>query len=170
MNPLRHHRDGRGSGSDSAEARRGVPGVGPEVTGVAQGAAPALAGASGGPLFGATVTSAKSVRPWSSVTVTRTVIEPEVGAMTVAVEVPAPVMEGGLTVGATTVQAKVASVRPQAAALADAFNETFWPGATLAGSATAAIGRSAAATEPAAFAMPAPQVSMVQRHWASWKS
>ena len=36
--------------------------------------------------------------------------------------------------GDTTVQAKLATVRPQAAALADAFSETFWPAATDAGS------------------------------------
>jgi hypothetical protein len=82
-----------------------IPGVGPEVTGVAQGAAPALAGAREVTLFGVTETSAKSVRPWSSVTATRTVIEPAVGAMTTAVEVPAPVIDGGLMVGATTVHA-----------------------------------------------------------------
>ena len=34
----------------------------------------------------------------------------------------------------------------------------------------AAIGRSAAATELAAFAMPAPQVLVVQRHCTTWKS
>ena len=86
--------------------------------------------------------------------------------MIVAVGVFAPVMAGGLMVGSTTVQAKLAMVLPQAAALPDAFNETFCPGETV-GSATAAIGRSAAVTDPAAFAMPAPQVLVVQRHCSS---
>ena len=143
--------------------------MGPEVTGVAQAVMPALAGARLVALFGVTVTSAKSVRPWSSVTVTRTVKEFVVGAMTVAVAVLAPTMAGGLVSGATLVQAKLATVLPHAAALAAAFSETFCPGATDVGSPMAAIGRSAAATEPAAFAMPAPHVAVVHKHW-TWKS
>ena len=140
------------------------------MTGAAQAVTPALAGATLAALFVAMKTSAKSVRPRSSVTVTRTVIDPELGAMSVAVEVFAPPTTGGFTAGAVTDQAKLDRVLPHAAALADAFNETFWPGATFAGNTTAAIGRSAAATEPAAFAMPAPQVATVHRHWTSWKS
>jgi hypothetical protein len=41
----------------------GVTGVGPEVTGVAQGVVPALVGATLVALAGANETSAKSVRP-----------------------------------------------------------------------------------------------------------
>ena len=105
-----------------------------------------------------------------SVTVTRTVIEPEVGAMTVAVEVSAPTIAGGLVVGEITLQANVEIVRLQAAALAAAFRVTFWPAATFVGRNTAAIGRSAASMEFAALAMPAPQVAVVHRHCSSWKS
>ena len=85
----------------------GVVGVAPEATGVAQAdvALPAFAGASLSALLGPTVTSAKSVRPWSSVTVTRTVSVPDVGAMTVAVEEFAPVIAGGLVGGDTYAQA-----------------------------------------------------------------
>ena len=85
----------------------GVVGVVPEVTGVAQAvvALPALAGASLSTLVGPTMTSAVSIRPWSSVTVTRTVRFPEVGAMTVAVEVFAPVMAGGFVGKLTYAQA-----------------------------------------------------------------
>ena len=147
-----------------------TPGVGPDTTGVAQGEVPALAGARLEALFEPMVTSATSVRPWSSVTVTRTTIEPDVGARTEAVAEFAPTIAGGLTVGSTTLQAKAATVLPQAAALADAFSETLCPGATFVDNATAAIGRSAAATELAAFAMPAPQVAVVHRHCSSWKS
>lgn len=50
-------------------------------------------------------TSAVSIFPWVSVTVTRSVTDPEVGAMTVADEELAPTMAGGLVSGATTVQA-----------------------------------------------------------------
>jgi hypothetical protein len=82
-----------------------VVGVVPEVTGAAQGVVPALAGAEDTALTGPTRTSAQSARPWSSVTVTRTVSVPEVGATTVAVDVFAPVMAGGLPVGATYSQA-----------------------------------------------------------------
>jgi hypothetical protein len=78
-----------------------VVGVVPEVTGAAQAVVPALAGAEDVALAGLTTTSAESTRPWSSVTVTRTVRVPEVGATTVAVDVLAPVMAGGL-VGAPT--------------------------------------------------------------------
>jgi len=78
-----------------------VVGVGPEVTGAAQAVAPAFAGAAEVALAELTTTSAASVRPWSSVTVTRTVNVPEAGAITVAVEVFAPVMAGGLAGGAT---------------------------------------------------------------------
>jgi hypothetical protein len=144
--------------------------VGPEVTGTAQAALPADAGAVLMAAFDSMRTSAESVRFWLSVTVTRSVIEPEAGAMTVAEEVSVPTMAGGLVSGATTLQAKVATVLPQAAALPDALSVTFWPAATLPGKDTAAIGRSAASSELAAFAMPAPQVLVVHRHCTSWKS
>jgi len=79
----------------------GFVGVVPDVTGAAQAVVPALADAEVVALAGRTMTSAESVRPWSSVTVTRTVSVPEAGAMTVAVDVVAPVIAGGL-VGAAT--------------------------------------------------------------------
>ena len=84
--------------------------------------------------------------------------------MTVALALFAPAIAGGLVEGTSTVHEYEAIVRPQDAALAAALRETFWPGNTDPGSTTAAIGRSAAATAPAAFAMPAPQVFAVHRH------
>jgi hypothetical protein len=147
-----------------------APGVGPDVTAAAQAAAPADAGAVDVALEGPMMTSALSIRLWLSVTVTRTVIEPEAGAMTVAVEVSAPTIAGGLVVGETTVQENDAIVRLQAAALAAALRLTFWPGATFAGRVTAAMGRSAASIEFDALTMPAPQVAVVHRHCSSWKS
>ena len=79
-------------------------GVDPEVTGVAQGVLPADAGAALVARFGSTFTSAVSTRFRLSVTVSRRVIAPELGAMTVAVDVSAPAMAGGLVAGDTTVQ------------------------------------------------------------------
>ena len=93
--------------------------------------------------------------------------------MTVAVAVFAPTMAGGLVVGETTVQANEATLRPQAAALAEALRLTFWPGETDAGREMAAIGRAAANTELVASTMPAPQTAVVHRHcsvWMSWVS
>lgn len=146
------------------------PGVGPEVTGAAHGVLPAFAGAWLVEPLGVTVTSALSLRPWLSVTVTRNLIAPKVGATTVAVLVSAPKMAGGLAVGSTTVQANPATVRPQAAALADALKVAFCPAETEPGREMAAMGRSAASTALKASAMPAPQVAVVHRHCASWKS
>jgi hypothetical protein len=82
-----------------------LPGVGPEVTGVAQAWAPAAFGAAEVARLGSTTTSAESVRPRSSVTVTRKVTAPELGALIEAVALSAPTIVGGLTTGATTVQA-----------------------------------------------------------------
>lgn len=147
-----------------------APGVAPEVTGAAQGLLPAFAGAWLVALAGVTVTSALSIRPWLSVTVTRSLTDPEVGATTVAVLVLAPRMAGGLVVGSTTVHANPATLRPQAAALAEALNVAFCPGETEPGRETAAMGRSAASTALKASAMPAPQVAVVHRHCDSWKS
>lgn len=144
-----------------------VVGVVPEVTGGAQAVVPAMAGAEDVALTEPTMTSAQSTRPWSSVTVTRTVSVPDVGATTVAVDVFAPVMAGGLAGGATYSQAYPATERPQEAALPVAFRDTFCPGETLPGRETAAIGLSAATTEPKAFAMPEPQTAVVQRHCVS---
>ena len=76
-----------------------VVGVIPEVTGAVQAVEPALAGAEDVALAGPTTTSAESTRPWSSVTVTRTVRVPDVGATTVAIDVFAPVKAGGLAGG-----------------------------------------------------------------------
>ena len=78
--------------------------MGPEVTGVAQGVLPADAGAALAARFGSTFTSAVSTRFKLSVTVSRRVIAPELGATTVAVDVSAPTMAGGLVRGDTTVQ------------------------------------------------------------------
>jgi hypothetical protein len=72
---------------------------------MAHGVLPALAGAKLTAVFEETPTTAESTRPWSSVTVTRTMTVPEAGATTVAVEVSAPAMAGGLVVGSCTVQA-----------------------------------------------------------------
>lgn len=141
-----------------------MPGVTPEVTGVEHAAPPADDGAALVVRLGSTTTSAASTRPWSSVTITRKVIDPEVGARTEAVAVSAPMTAGGLMVGETTVQAKVATVRPQAAALAEAFRLTFCPGESDAGREIAAIGRAAANTELMASTMPAPQTAVVHRH------
>ncbi len=64
----------------------------------------------------------------------------------------------------TFVQAKVETVCPQAAALPMPLRTTFWPGLTVVGSVTAAIGRSATFTAPGALAIPAPQVAVLQLH------
>ena len=82
-----------------------VVGVGPDVTGLAQGVVPAKAGASLLAPSGSTRTSAVSVRPRSSLTVRRTVIEPLLGATIDAIDEFAPVIAGGLMLGETTVQA-----------------------------------------------------------------
>src|SRR5690348_14894135 len=74
-------------------------GVVPEVMLAMQALLPALAGAEVVALVVPTTTLAESLWPWSSVTVTLSVTEPEVGAMTVAVAVLAPVIGGGLEVG-----------------------------------------------------------------------
>ena len=140
------------------------PGVGPDVTATGQGVAPAEAGAWVVAELAPTTTSAVSIRPWLSVTVTRRVTDPVVGTSTVALLVFAPRIAGEPAFGATMLQAKPTTVRPQAAALAEALKEAFWPPTTVRGRLTAAMGRSAASTEAAASAMPAPQVVVVQRH------
>jgi hypothetical protein len=123
---------------------------------------PALGGAPVVAAVGVTSTSAVSVRPWSSLTVTRTVKLPAAGATTTA--------ESGVGLPAMTPapaaidQSNAASVRLQAAALPAVERSTFCPGLTLAGVIIAAIGRCAAATAAAAFAMPAPHVDVVQLH------
>ena len=81
------------------------PGVGPEVTGMAQGVLPEFEGAVLAAELVPSTTSAVSIRPWLSLTVTRSVTDPEVGAMTVAEEEFAPTMAGGSVSGDTTVQA-----------------------------------------------------------------
>ena len=83
----------------------GGAGVGPGVMAAAQAADPALAGAELTVRVDSTTISAESVRACESVTVTRSVNEPTVGASTVADAVLAFSMAGGLSVGATTVQA-----------------------------------------------------------------
>src|SRR5688572_15216428 len=157
-----------GGGEGGGEV--GVPGVTPDVTGVAQAVSPADAGAADVVRVGSTTTSVASTRPRSSMTVTRSVIDPELGAMTVAAAVFAPTIAGGLIVGETTVQAYEETFRPQAAALAAALRLTFWPADTDAGREMAAIGRAAANTELVASTMPAPQTSLVQRHCSVWMS
>ena len=146
------------------------PGVTPETTGDAQGPVPAAGGAPVDALEDVITTSAVSARPKLSVTVNRSVIDPEPGAATLAFAPFAPVTAGGFATGAMTDHACEASVRPHAAALPEASRETVWPAETLAGRNTAATGRSAASTELAALTMPAPQVVVVQRHCASCTS
>jgi hypothetical protein len=101
------------------------PGVGPDTMAAVQAAEPAWAGAALVARLDSTSTVAESVRPWESVTVIRKVKLPVAGATTVAMALSAPRIAGGLTVGVTTVHAKLASVRPHAAALPDAFRTTF---------------------------------------------
>ena len=79
------------------------PGVMPEVTGAAQAVVPAVVGASLLADVLPTITSALSACPRLSVTVTRRVTVPTVGAMTVAELVFAPNRAGGFVVGAATV-------------------------------------------------------------------
>src|SRR5437868_7120697 len=86
-----------------------------------------------------TTTSAASCRPASSVTVRRIVYEPDAGATTIAVAVLAPWI--GFVGLVTFVHAWLLIVWPQAAALPVPDSVTFWPGATVAGTNTAAIGR-----------------------------
>src|SRR6185369_2260072 len=57
-----------------------------------------------------------------------------------------------------------AMVCPVAAVLVPAGSATLWPGFTVVGGTTTAIGRNAASTAPGAFAIPAPHVSVVQLH------
>jgi hypothetical protein len=71
-----------------------IPGVGPEVTGVAQAAVPAVTGAGLLARVGSTSTSAVSTRFWSSVTVNRIVTDVNAGATTEALAVLAPLMAG----------------------------------------------------------------------------
>jgi hypothetical protein len=82
-----------------------IPGVGPEVTGIAQGATPADAGAALLARDGSMRMSAESTRLWSSVTVNRSVTAVKAGAITEALAVLAPLMAGGLLAGDTTVHA-----------------------------------------------------------------
>jgi hypothetical protein len=77
-------------------------GVGPEVTALAQAAVPAETGAVLVARVGSSRMSAVSVRFWSSVTVSRSVMSPTDGASREAVAVLAPEMVGGFEVGATT--------------------------------------------------------------------
>jgi hypothetical protein len=79
--------------------------VGPEVTPAAQGVTPAAAGAVLVMLSELTTTSAKSVSPRLSVTVRPIVIDPALGAITIAVAVSAPTMAGAFVDGSTTDQA-----------------------------------------------------------------
>jgi hypothetical protein len=88
----------------------------------------------------------------------------------VAEDVSAPTIVGGFELGWVTTQVYEAMFRLQAAALAAALSVTFWPAETLVGTAMAAIGRSAAVTDLAALAIPAPQVVTVHRHSANWVS
>src|SRR5882724_8131067 len=60
--------------------------------------------------------------------------------------------------------AYVVTVWLQAAALPVPASETFCPAETVAGTAMAAMGRRAALIAPGAFAIPAPQVLVVQLH------
>ena len=83
----------------------GAPGVGPEVTGVAQATVPADAGAALLARVGSRTMSALSERFWSSVTVRRSVTLPEAGAVSEALAVLAPEIAGGLVPGVTTVHA-----------------------------------------------------------------
>src|SRR5688572_5140541 len=68
-----------------------IPGVGPEVTGVAQAAAPAVAGAGVLAREGSMRMSAESTRFWSSVTVKRSVKAVKAGAITEALAVLAQI-------------------------------------------------------------------------------
>ncbi len=123
---------------------------------------PAEAGALVSAAVGVTMTSAASWRPRSSVTVRRTVNDPDAGATTIAVSVFSPRIPGAPPL--TMLQKYVLMTRPHAAPLPLPCNCTFCPGDTLPGTLTAATGRSAACTAPCAFAIPAPQVSVVHTH------
>ena len=81
-----------------------APGVGPEVTGVAQAAVPAEAGALLLARVGSSAMSAVWERFWSSVTVSRSVTASSAGATRDAEAVLAPVIAGGLDAGDTTAQ------------------------------------------------------------------
>jgi hypothetical protein len=114
-------------------------------------------------LVGVTITFVESCRPTSSVTVSCTVIEPEMGATT---EVDALSGLDGVPAPHKTLQRYVAIVWLLAAALAPPFKDTGWPATTVTGVVTFTIGRSAAVTAPSEFAMPAPHVLVVQLHSA----
>ncbi len=140
------------------------------ATGVGHAGPPATDGAEVVAALGPITTSAESVLPASSVTVRRTVKDPDAGATAVTVSVSAPTRPGGGPLLSMTAHEYRATERLQAAPLPPARSCTFWPGDTLAGTATAATGRSAARTEAAALAMPAPQVCVVHTHSDAWMS
>ena len=89
---------GRGVGGGGGVEPPGV-GVGPDVMAAMQAVLPALAGAEVVALVAPMVTSALSNRPSSSVTVSWSVMDPELGATTVAEAVFAPTITGGFAVG-----------------------------------------------------------------------
>src|SRR6185503_6662729 len=93
-----------GSGAGGGTGGGGV-GAGGVVLPAAQGVVPAVAGAALLARSGSTLTSAVSMRPRSSVTVSRRVTEEKTGAVSDTDEVLAPVMAGGLFAGETTLQA-----------------------------------------------------------------
>ena len=107
---------------------------------------------------GVTTTSARSMRPASSVTASRIVNPPLAGTSTtamagsVAVKLPEP--HGSDQLYATM-------LRPATARLASPESSTDAPGKNTPLTVNPATGRSAASTAPAAFAIPAPQVSVV---------
>ena len=134
------------------------------TTAARQALLPALAGAAVLALLLLSVMSAASWRPRLSVTVRRSVVVPVAGATTTAVAVLAPTIPGGAPLELTTVHAWLATLRPQAAALPPPWSVTSPPGVMVEPMAIAAMGRKAAVTAPAALAMPAPQVLVVQEH------
>jgi hypothetical protein len=110
---------------------------------------------------GVTTTSARSTRFASSVTVSRRTNEPCVGGSTTA------------TAGSVTVKlpephcrdhSYATILRPTPATLGSPESATPSPGVKAPLTTTSATGRNAASSAPGAFAIPAPQVSVVQLH------
>jgi hypothetical protein len=111
-----------------------------------------------------TLTSAVSVAPVLSVTVSRSRSVPAVGATACTVAALAPETIAPPVPASTTLHEWVLTLRPQDAADTPPCSVKFCPADTEVGNAKAAIGRRAARTAPTAFAMPAPQVAEVQAH------
>lgn len=110
---------------------------------------------------GVTTTSARSTRPASSVTARRSVKESAAGTATA---VTAASLGAKLPEPHGNDQPYATTLCPDAATLASPESSIEPPGVNAPLTVTSATGRSAASRAPDAFAIPAPQVAVVQLH------